>query len=458
MAICEFCKTTVLKDAQSVVNLGKMSEVLEDYSPLQIGTSGQFEQRPFSLIGRLQLQYSDGFWNEWYVLFEDGGTGWLSDASGQFTFTFEQHTKAALPIFEKLAPGFRVSLSGQTVTASDVRTARCTGGQGELPFKVGQGYCARVADFRADDRFLTLDYSDDATPRVYLGRAIELGDLKPQLLRDPATISDAAGHFRGKVTALTCPSCGAAVKCVPGATVHIVCPNCQAAVDTSGAVASVLEAGRSVEAVRFTLQLGAEASIAGARYTLLGAMRRSDGESTWSEYLLYSPGRKFIWLIETEDGWQRAEVLDRWPTWDGSAHPVLGKVSFNKSSEYNARVEFAAGSFNWRVKVGDTVRVSEFTGGSQRLAAEISNEEMTWSISSNVPVDQVRAWFGTQVHAEQAPHPGYRAMARRVLFPMLLVNAIPLFLVTGSVLAYTVLASLAIYLPAYFLDAAQDRK
>jgi len=72
LAVCEFCRTTVLKDAGSVVNLGKMSEVLEDYSPLQIGTAGRFERRSFTLIGRLQLQYSDGFWNEWYVLFEHG--------------------------------------------------------------------------------------------------------------------------------------------------------------------------------------------------------------------------------------------------------------------------------------------------------------------------------------------------------------------------------------------------
>ena len=88
MAVCEYCKTTILKDAESVVNLGKMSEVLEDYSPLKIGTSGLYAQRSFSLIGRLQLQYSDGFWNEWYALFDDGSSGWLSDASGQFTMTF----------------------------------------------------------------------------------------------------------------------------------------------------------------------------------------------------------------------------------------------------------------------------------------------------------------------------------------------------------------------------------
>jgi hypothetical protein len=457
MAVCEYCKTTVLKDAQSVVNLGKMSEVLEDYSPLQIGTSGQYSQRSFSLIGRLQLQYSDGFWNEWYALFDDGSSGWLSDASGQFTMTFVKSTAAQLPLFEKLAPGKTLTVGGQVFMASDVRTASCTAGQGELPFKVGQGYVARVADFRTGDRFITLDYSDDA-PRVYEGQALELADLKPQLLREAGEISDAAGHFRGKVSALNCPSCGAPVKCVPGFTVHIVCPNCHSAVDTAGSVATVLAAGQAVNSVPFSLELGSEATIAGSRYTLLGAMRRSDGQSSWSEYLLYSPGKKFMWLIETSEGWFKAEVLDRWPAVDNAGHATLDQRIFNKDSEYGSQVLFAVGSFNWRVKVGDTARVTEFSAGPMRLAAELSREELTWSRSFEMASDQVRASFGLKALAESQAHPGYRAMARRVLIPMLVVNIIPLALATGNVLGYTLLAAAAIYLPAYFLDNLDSKK
>jgi hypothetical protein len=459
IAVCEFCKTTLLKDAASVENLGKMSDVLEDYSPLQIGTSGQFSQRGFAIIGRIQLKYAAGFWNEWFVLFDDGTNGWLSDASGQFTLTFLRQSSATLPLFDKLAPGRPLSVAGQTYVTSDVRTAQCTGGQGELPFKVGSGWLARVADFRAGDRFLSLDYSDGDTPRVYAGQAVELGALKPQLLRDPAAISDTAGHFRGKVSALACPSCGAPVKCVPGFTVHIVCPSCHAEVDTAGATATVLAAGAAVDAVRFTLALGAEAVIDGVRYSLLGAMRRaeSDDESQWSEYLLYAPGKKFIWLIETGDGWQRADVLDRWPSWDGARHAALDGVNFNLESEYGARVVFAAGSFNWRVSVGDVVRVSEFASPRARLAAEMNTEELTWSQARPLPLDQVRAWFGGHVHADAVPHPRYMETARRILIALLIVNVIPLVFATANALPYTLLGAAAIYLPAYFLDNLDSR-
>jgi hypothetical protein len=318
---------------------------------------------------------------------------------------------------------------------------------------VGPGWVAKVADFRANDRFLSLDYSDADTPRVYTGQSLQLADLKPQLLRDPDRIKDAAGRFHGKVQALSCPSCGAPVNAVPGMTVHIVCPSCHAEVDTSESVAKVLSAGAKVAAVHFTVPLGGEAVLDGTRYSVLGAMRRADDEGTeWSEYLLYAPGKKFIWLVETDEGWQRAEVLDRWPSWNGSGRVMLDNNWFVKTSEYGATVKFAVGSFNWRVSVGDTVRVLEFTGGALRLAAEVSAAELTWSRSAKLPLDQVRAWFGGHVNVTESPHPTHMQSARRILIALLVFNAIPFLFATSNSLPYALLGAAAIYIPAWVLD------
>lgn len=454
MAVCEFCKTTLLKDAASVRSLGTMSEVLEDFSPLQIGSSGEFGGRSFALIGRIQLRYEEGFWNEWYALFDDGSNGWVSDGSGQFTVTFLKAMDAGLPLFDKLVPGHLLHLAGASFVTADVRSAQCTGGQGELPFRIGPGYRARVADFRSDDRFLTLDYSEP-TPRAYLGRAVELAALKPQLLRDPGQIRDASGRFHGKVIALNCPSCGAPVKTAPGVTVHLVCPSCHAEVDTSGAAAEVLAKGSQVDAVGFTLKLGDEAQIDGASFTILGAMRRGDRDepsSTWSEYFLYAVGRRFLWLIETDEGWQRSEVLDRWPAWDGAGHARFDGVDYSQLSQYGSTVLFAVGAFNWRVSVGDVVQVTEYGRGRLKLAAEATRAELTWSRSAAIALDQVRAWFGNHVHVESQPHPPYQDTARRLVIALLVVNAIPLLFAPQGVFPYAILGALAIYLPAYFLD------
>lgn len=454
MAVCEYCKTTVLKDADSVRDLGKMSDVLEDFSPIQVGTSGVYGSKSFTVVGRIQLRYSAGMWNEWYVLFDDGQTAWLGDASGQYMLTMEKQIGDMLPGFAELTPSRNFALDGRNYTVSDVRTAQCTGGQGELPFKVGEGWQARVADLRSGASFLTLDYSEGDKPAAYTGQAVTLDELKCQLLRDDEAIRETAGRYRGKLSPLNCPSCGSSATYLPGVTTHLVCPSCHAQIDTAGPVAEVLAAGDRMASVRTTLELGAQAAISGKQYDLIGAMRRRDGEgSIWTEYLLYSARGGFLWIVETDEGWFRASVLDNWPRWIGDSVALEGH-SFRKLYDYTAEVTYAAGAFNWRVAAGDRTRVVEFENRPTTLAAEITQEEMTWSLSSPVPADQIRAWFGKEVKADKAPaYDGdLTDLATKIIKGMLIVNCIPLLFAFESVWFLMLIASIAIYVPAWYLD------
>jgi hypothetical protein len=434
MAVCEFCKATVLKDADSVKNLGKMSDVLADYSPIQIGTSGAFGSQGFTVIGRIQLRYTDGIWNEWYILFDDGHPSWLSDASGQYTLTTQREIKQQLPSFSTLAPAQLHDIAGERYTASDVRVAECIGGQGELPFTVGKGWQAKVADFRSGTHFLTLDYSDAETPTVYTGLSVALEDLKCQLLRDDDVVKDSTEKFKGKIDRLGCPACGSNVSYLPGLTTHIVCPSCHAQVDTSTKVAQVLEAGNRMAAVVTTLELGARATIAGQQFELIGLMRRRDDEGTpWTEYLMYNPRGGFLWLVETNEGWSRAKVLDGWPVWDLGSSAMLDGRSYRKLYDYLTAIEFE--------------------DASNKLAAEISAEEFTWSLSTPVSADQIRAWFGKEIKADkEAPEEDLNGMAVKFMIGLALVNLIPLLLAFDDTWLYVALGLGAIYYPAKFLS------
>ena len=73
LAVCSYCQSTLLRDADSVRDIGKMAALLDDYSPLQIAASGIWRGRQFTVVGRIQLQYDAGVWNEWHILFDDGG-------------------------------------------------------------------------------------------------------------------------------------------------------------------------------------------------------------------------------------------------------------------------------------------------------------------------------------------------------------------------------------------------
>ncbi len=357
---------------------------------------------------------------------------------------------------------------------------------------MGPGYEARVADFRRGAEFLTLDYSDEIddasrrppprpspdgggrTPVVYRGRAVRLDELKPQLLRDSETIKDAAGRFKGKVANLECPSCGASVAFSPGATTHLVCPACQATVDTSGPIAEVMEAARRGEAVKTSVPLGAKALLGGTTYTVIGLMRRLvvDDEDEWTEYLLYAPQRGFTWLVETEGGWERSDVLDAWPYWtgrgSGADRALLDGQPYDKLYDYRAVVRYAAGAFNWRVKAGDATEVTEFGRGDVKLAAEADAAELTWSRSRPLSGMARAACFGRDVdpravaRADAGAKPvapgGFKRAAKWLTILLIALNAIPALASSGLALVIALVAIAALWLPALFLESQAARR
>ncbi|SDD16174.1 protein of unknown function [Cupriavidus sp. YR651] len=414
MAVCEYCHSTLLREADAVRSIGKMSSVLEDYTPLQLHASGVWQGQGFALVGRIQLRYDAGLWNEWYVLFDDGTDGWLADASGQYMLTRRMPPEAAatasvnpLPKFETLKPGDGLFFDKYRYEAGDVRTARCTGGEGELPFQVGAGWTAQVADFRNEGRFLTLDYADGYPPSVYTGELVTLAGLKCQLLRGADEIGRTADKYRGKAVPLGCPNCGSPIAYRAGMASFVVCPSCHSEVDCTTSTAIVLEKHAEVEALQTSLTPGEVGTIDGKPYTVLGLLQCIDDDedeaSTWVEYLLFNEEAGLLWLVEQDAGWDRVRVLDTWPRMSTAKTAAFEGKEFRQGFDYESRVLYAAGTFNWRVQAGDTTRLTEFGAPARRLTRETSETEIVWTLSTTVSRSQVAQWFkGNKALAEAA--------------------------------------------------------
>lgn len=417
MAVCEYCHSTLVKDAESVKDIGKMSAVLEDYTPLQLHASGQWQGQGFTLVGRIQLRYEAGLWNEWYLLFDDGSDGWLADASGQTMLTRrvspEQAAAAQFdqaPKFESLSPGTSLFFDKRRWLAGDVRTARCTGGEGELPFVVGAGWTAQVADFRDEGRFLTLDYADGYPPAVYTGQLVTLDQLKAQLLRSADEVGRTADRYRGKTVSLACPNCGSPIAYRAGMASFVVCGSCHSEVDCTTSTAIVLEKHKELEALKTSLAPGDVGNIGGKPYAVLGLMQCTDNDedeaSTWVEYLLFNEERGMFWLVEQDSGWDKVEVLDTWPRMASADVATLQGRNFRKGFDYRSEVLYAAGTFNWRVRVGDSTQLTEFGEPALRLTRETSDTEIVWTRSTRVTRTQVAQWFpGNKALATAAAQP-----------------------------------------------------
>jgi hypothetical protein len=439
-----------------------MPAVLQDYSPIRIGASGTDRGRGFTVAGRLQLRYAAGLASEWYLLYDDGRAGWLGDFGGTYTLTGARAAEGPLPPMADIHPGRSYVIAGTAYTAAEVRSGECVSAQGELPFRVGSGWRVQAADFRSGDDFATLDYTDGPGPCLYAGRVVKLKELALQHLWDDAQISSASGKFRGRVNALTCPGCSASLNYVPGAAVHLICPACQADLDATGQDIQQLRKRPRINAVPTSLELGASALMQGRRFTVIGILRRASTRyGDWSEYLLSANGGVFTWLVETGDGWSQANVLSSWPVWTAlDADSVLVKRSrYARTADYEARVVFAIGAFNWRVVPGERVRVVEFEKDTATLAAELDAGGLTWSRSTPLAYDQMQAWFGGQYHGAVPVRRGgwfntrgLMGTARIFTIVMLVLNAIPLLANFAGNWNIVLIGAGALLLPAWFLD------
>jgi hypothetical protein len=394
MAVCSFCRSTVLRDGATVENVGKLSEILDDFSPIQLGTAGKWQAKPFNVIGRLRKKYEDGAWNEWCVEFADGTLGWLSDASAQYVVTRRTPSKPPVAM-DQLQVGRAMNVSGQRYVVTDARKCVCVGGEGELPEAANDNKEFLSVDLRAvgGKGFITFDYSDDP-PSVYAGEACARTDLALSNLRPDEAIEQATGKLQGGVIAFDCPSCGASLEYHAGFGETLACPTCKAIVELEGDRRTVVLKQNELASRQPVLPLGSKGAIRGANYEIIGFMSRSDGlGSTWEEYLLFSMGAGFLWLTHADGEWALGEVLNALPDDRGEEAQYAGKL-YRRQSIYTARTVFVLGEFNWRVKIGDAVRVSEWAAGASSLASETYDNEVTWTSSAKIPQAAVEKFFG----------------------------------------------------------------
>lgn len=181
---CPYCKAILVRHDVDLEKVGEVADLPQDASPIQIMTSGQVDNRAFTVIGRIRYEWEQGSWNEWHLLFNDQNSGWLSDAQLEYAVSYAAAPPVKFPPAGEIRRGQTFRLNDADFVVTHLTKARYIGFEGELPFRTDQRDEILFVDLRTHDgRFGTIDYSEEP-PLLFLGRAVGFDELKMQGLRE----------------------------------------------------------------------------------------------------------------------------------------------------------------------------------------------------------------------------------------------------------------------------------
>ncbi len=202
MSTCSFCQSLVLRRDLDVESLGKTSLAIEDMSVIQLGSRGKYLNISFSVVGRIQLKWDGGFWNEWFVAFEDGKSGWLAEAQGSLMMSFLDLRFRKFRRRDDIAIGDSFQMSDtKYYFVKDIRKARVCSILGELPFAQRVGQEKLTYDLSSEEGgFATFDYDaeDKQEPTCYLGKWQTVQSLNLSSLREFEGWSQPSVNSNGK--------------------------------------------------------------------------------------------------------------------------------------------------------------------------------------------------------------------------------------------------------------------
>ena len=171
LLVCSSCDSAVVLDEKAARRVGKMAVLPETASPIFVVGVWTVLGRRFAVPGRARYGHDRGYWDEWFLAFEDGGTAWISEDENNFALETCEDVESPPVDYAAVLPGSALTLGATEFHLDERGVVDRKGGEGRLPFAIVTGEKVPFLDLSAGDALATLEHDlEDNTARLYRGR------------------------------------------------------------------------------------------------------------------------------------------------------------------------------------------------------------------------------------------------------------------------------------------------
>ena len=106
---------------------GKNGDAYRLYVCVDRGCCGIDSRARFQALGRVRFEYDDGYWDEWYLAFDDGTDGWLEEDEGELALVSQVPMNGTPPHPNQVRAGERVTWGDASIYVMETGTATLVG-------------------------------------------------------------------------------------------------------------------------------------------------------------------------------------------------------------------------------------------------------------------------------------------------------------------------------------------
>ncbi len=193
-------------------------------------------------------------------------------------------------------------------------------------------------------------------------------------------------------------------------TEAIACEACGSVIDLTDPNFKIISTYLSKTKPKPFIALGTRGQLRGETLEMIGYLRRAvtvEGVVyEWSEYLLFNPYKGFRWLTESNGHWSLVKTASYLPKVKKGARPTASYLNqtFRHFQTAEARVVYVIGEFYWKVRVGETAKVSDYIAPPLILSREKTAAEVVWSIGEYLEPEVI--WKAFNLRTSPPPKTG----------------------------------------------------